>query len=134
VLKRIYSFLDKLYSKNRRIPEFFKIDIACNISEESWSEVDFDVLNQEHNNHYRKGISFDDKFHICFLEQEIYGKAIIKGISFDKPNFFDEKNLNDAIKSKYKNITKVFKLDDIKKVWVFDTVSAFYENEKFIDL
>ncbi|NUG03011.1 poly alpha-glucosyltransferase, partial [Acinetobacter oleivorans] len=60
--------------------------------------------------------------------------AIIKGISFDKPNFFDEKNLNDAIKVKYKNITKLFKLDDIKKVWVFDTVSTFYENDIFIDL
>lgn len=134
VLKRIYSFLDKLYSKNRGLPEFLKIDIAYNISEENWRDVNFSVSNQEHNNHYRKGVSFDEKFNICFLEQEIYSKAIIKGISFDKPNFFDEKNLNDAIKAKYKNITKYFKLDDIKKVWVFDTIAAFYENGVFIDL
>lgn len=134
VLKRIYSFLDNLYSKNRGLPEFFKIDLAYNISEESWDDVEFSILNQEHNNHYRKGISFDGKFNLCFLEQEIYGKAIIKGISFDKPNFFDEKNLNDAIKAKYKNITKYFKLDDIKKVWVFDTIAAFYEKGMFIDL
>ena len=44
VLKRIYSFLDNFYSKNRGLPEFFKIDLAYNISEESWDDVEFSIL------------------------------------------------------------------------------------------
>lgn len=134
LIKRIMKFIDQYYEKNRYLPEFLKFDIAVNVEEKPWQQVVNEVHKQPHNNHYRKGISFDPKFNICFLEQEIYGRAIIKGLTYSQPNFFDQKNLNSAVKAKYPNISKVFELDKITKVWTFDTIASFYENQKLVPL
>ncbi|MEI5656237.1 BapA prefix-like domain-containing protein [Acinetobacter baumannii] len=69
-----------------------------------------------------------------WLEQEIYGKAIIRGLSYDKPNFFDETNLNYAIKQKYRATKPEIKLKSLQEVWTFDTYATFYENGQFINL
>lgn len=134
LIKRVLKYIDQQFEKNRQLPEFLKFDIAVNVEEKNWSTVVDQVNRQPHNNHYRKGISFDEKFNICFLEQEVYGKALIKGVVYNQPNFFDEKNLNTAIKKKYPQIKTQFELAKIKKVWVFDTLSCFYENGQFIPL
>lgn len=134
LIKRVLKYIDQQFEKNRQLPEFLKFDIAVNVEEKNWSTVVDQVNRQAHNNHYRKGISFDEKFNICFLEQEVYGKALIKGVVYNQPNFFDEKNLNTAIKKKYPQIKTQFELAKIKKVWVFDTLSCFYENGQFIPL
>mgnify|MGYP003499359827 CR=1 FL=1 len=134
LVKRVLKFIDQQFEKNRQLPEFLKFDIAVNVEEKNWSTVVDEVNRQPHNNHYRKGISFDKNFNIAFLEQEIYGKAIIKGLVYNKPNFFDEKNLNTTIKKKYPQIKTQFELAKIKNVWVFDTLSCFYENGQFIPL
>lgn len=134
LIKRVLKYIDQQFEKNRELPEFLKFDIAVNVEEKSWQHVLVEVNNQPHNNHYRKGISFDSKFNICFLEQEIYGKAIIKGLVYNQPNFFDEKNLNTAIKKKYPLLKTQFALSKIQKVWVFDTLACFYENGQFIPL
>ncbi|EXB92825.1 hypothetical protein J683_0651 [Acinetobacter baumannii 1007214] len=86
------------------------------------------VHHQFHNNHYRKGIGFDEHCSVVFLEQEIYGKAIIRGLSYDKPNFFDETNLNYAIKQKYRAAKPEIRLQSLQEVWTFDTYATFYEN------
>lgn len=134
LIKRVLKYIDQQFEKNRQLPEFLKFDIAVNVEEKNWSTVVDEVNRQPHNNHYRKGISFDEKFNICFLEQEIYGKAIIKGLVYNKPNFFDEKNLNITVKKKYPQNKTQFELAKIRKVWVFDTLSCFYENGQFIPL
>lgn len=134
VVRRTLKFIDQYFEKKRQLPEFLKFDVAVNVQEKSWAEVDKTVNTQNHNNHYRKGLSFDPKFEICFLEQEIYGKAIIKGLTYSQPNFFDEKNLNDAVKAKYPKTAKVFSLNSIEKVWTFDTVGTIYENQKLVPL
>ncbi|RJE70060.1 poly alpha-glucosyltransferase, partial [Acinetobacter sp. JS678] len=82
----------------------------------------------------RKGIGFDEHCSVAFLEQEIYGKAIIRGLSYDKPNFFDEANLNYAIKQKYNAPKPQIKLQELQDIWTFDTYAAFYENDQFINL
>ncbi|MCY1175840.1 hypothetical protein D9M73_160950 [compost metagenome] len=71
---------------------------------------------------------------MAFLEQEIYGKAIIRGLSYDKPNFFDETNLNYAIKQKYNATKPQIKLQELQDIWTFDTYAGFYENGQFINL
>lgn len=134
VIKRLINFIEKQYGKNRGLPEFLKIDIAINIEEKKWQEVVAEVEGQKHNNHYRKGISFNENFGISFLEQEIYGKAIIRGVVYNEPNFFDYKNLNDAIQKKYTSLKTDYNSKNINKVWIFDTISVFYEDENFIDL
>lgn len=134
VVKRTLNFIDKIFEKNKKLPIFLKIDYAKNIEEKYWQELVKEVSSQKHNNHYRKGISFDQDFNIAFLEQEIYAKAIIRGVVYNQPNFFDEKNLNDAIHKKYPKITKKYVLDKIEKVWVFDTQGSFYENGQLVDL
>lgn len=134
LIKRTLKYIDQQFEKNRQLPEFLKFDIAVNVEEKPWIQVLAEVNDQPHNNHYRKGISFDPKFNICFLEQEIYGKAIIKGLVYNQPNFFDEKNLNTAVKKKYPLLKTQFELSKIQKVWVFDTLSCFYENGQFIPL
>ena len=134
VLKRLLNFIDKRFERNRKLDDYLKVDLAYNVEKMSWSKLVTTVTVQKHNNHYRKGISFDEKFNICFLEQEIYGKAIIKGLVYNQPNFFDEKNLNDAIKKKYPTLNTKLSLDKIQDVWTFDTVAAFYENDEFLDL
>lgn len=68
------------------------------------------------------------------MEQEIYAKAIIRGVVYNEPNFFDEKNLNDAIRKKYTNVKANYSLNKIEKVWVFDTQAVFFENNQLIDL
>lgn len=134
VVKRTLSFLDRIYEKEKQFTEFLKVDIAYNIEEKLWSDVVSEVEKIKHNNHYRKGISFTKDFGICFLEQEIYGSSIIRGVAFDQPNFFDEKNLNDAIRKKYTNVKANYSLNKIEKVWLFDTQAVFFENNQLIDL
>lgn len=134
VVKRTINFIDKIFEKNNVLPEFLKLDYIKNIKEKDWQDVVQEVSKQKHNNHYRKGIAFDKELSVIFLEQEIYGKSIIKGTVYSEPNFFDEKNLNDAIQKKYPSITKKYQLDKIKKVWVFDTIAVFYENGELIEL
>ena len=134
LIKRILKYIDQQFEKKRELPEFLKFDIVVNVEEKLWSQVVEEVNQQPHNNHYRKGISFDSKFNICFLEQEIYAKAIIKGLVYNEPNFFDEKNLNTAISKKYPQLKTELQLDKIEKVWVFDTISCFYENSQLIPL
>lgn len=134
ILKRTLKFIDQHFEKNRQLPEFLKFDIAVNVEAQSFAEVKETLHQQLHNNHYRKGISFDAKFEVCFLEQEVYGKALIKGDVYDQPNYFDEKNINDAIKNKYPNIKKTIQLDSLKDLWTFDTLAAIYENGEFIAL
>lgn len=134
VLKRLNNFIDKTFEKNKNILELLKIDIAYHIQKQPWSEVNFQVTHQQHNNHYRRGISFDENFDIVFLEQEIYGKSIIRGLRYDQPNFFDEANLNSAIKKKYPQNNTDIKLEKIEVAWTFETYGAIYENNDFITL
>lgn len=134
VVKRTLNFIDKLYEKNNRLPNFLKFDFAKNIEERKWTDLVKEVSEQKHNNHYRKGIAFDENLSICFLEQEIYAKAIIRGGVYNELNFFDEKNLNDAIRKKYTNVKANYSLNKIEKVWVFDTQAVFFENNQLIDL
>jgi len=134
VKKKLLNFIDKVFKKNKSSLEYFKIDLAYNVE-----EVDFEVFketlkNQNHNNHFRKGISLDKDLSISFMEQEVYGRAIIKGLVYNEPNFLDELNLNDAIHKKYPAITKKIELNKLKKIWLFDTYGAFYENSEFVKL
>ena len=134
VINRTLKFLDVMFEKNRVLPVFLKFDIATNIEKKTWAEVDHTVNTQPHNNHFRKGVSFDKDFDICFLEQEIYGRALIKGLVYSKPNFWDEKNINDKVKAKYPKSNVTFKLDQMGDVWLFDTVSVIYESGQLIPL
>lgn len=134
VIKRFLNFIDKYYEKNRNLPEYLKFDIAVNIQKQSWNDIVKIIQTQKHNNHYRKGMSFTEDFSINFLEQELYGKAIIKGLVYNQPNFVDEKNLNDAIKSKYAHLKVNYSLKDIKQIWSFDTLSCFYEHGELLEL
>ncbi|MEB3754572.1 poly alpha-glucosyltransferase [Acinetobacter sp. MD2(2019)] len=134
LIQRLLNFIEKLYKKNSKLMDCVKIDIPYNIEKISGSDFESLVHKQPHNNHMRKGFSLDENFQICFLEQEIYGKSIIKGVVYNEPNFLDEKNLNDAIQKKYPTITKKYSLNELKDVWLFDTFSAFFENNKIIDL
>ena len=78
VAKIKISFIDKLFEKNNGLPEFIKLDYVNNVEEKDWQ----DVGQQKHNNHYRKGISLNKALNISFLEQEVYGKSIVKGVVY----------------------------------------------------
>lgn len=131
--KQLLDFIDDQFA-HESLAEYIKIDMAYNLTKQAWKEVEQQVHHQFHNNHYRKGIGFDEYCSVAFLEQEIYGKAIIRGLSYDKPNFFDETNLNYAVKQKYNAPKPQIKLQELQDIWTFDTYAAFYENEEFINL
>ncbi|HCV3864744.1 TPA: poly alpha-glucosyltransferase, partial [Acinetobacter baumannii] len=130
---QLFDFIDDQFSPDQ-LPDYIKIDVAYNLEKQSWNQIEQQVHHQFHNNHYRRGIGFDDSCSVAFLEQEIYGKAIIRGLSYDKPNFFDETNLNYAIKQKYRATKPEIKLQSLQEVWTFDTYATFYENGQFINL
>ncbi|MEN4983544.1 poly alpha-glucosyltransferase [Acinetobacter modestus] len=132
--KELFEFLDRQFTSNNKLAELLKFDIAYNIQQEKWYEIEQILKNQFHNNHYRKGISFDENFKISFLEQELYGKAIIRGLSYDTPNFFDQNNLNIAIIKKYQDNNVALKINEIQDIWTFDTHAVFYENGQLIPL
>jgi len=131
--KQLLDFINKQFAQSP-LDDYIKIDVAYNLTKQAWKEVEQQVHHQFHNNHYRKGIGFDEHCSVAFLEQEIYGKAIIRGLSYDKPNFFDETNLNYAVKQKYNAPKPQIKLQELQDIWTFDTCAAFYENEEFINL
>lgn len=131
--KQLLDFINDQFAQEQ-LADYIKIDIAYNLMQQVWKEVEQQVHHQFHNNHYRKGIGFDEYCSVAFLEQEIYGKAIIRGLSYDKPNFFDETNLNYAIKQKYNATKPQIKLQELQEIWTFDTYGAFYENGQFINL
>lgn len=131
--KQLLDFINEQCAQSP-LDDYIKIDVAYNLTKQAWKEVEQQVHHQFHNNHYRKGIGFDKYCSVAFLEQEIYGKAIIRGLSYDKPNFFDETNLNYAVKQKYNAPKPQIKLQELQDIWTFDTYAAFYENEEFINL
>jgi len=131
--KQLLDFINDQFAQ-APLADYIKIDIAHHLTKQAWKEVEQQVHHQFHNNHYRRGIGFDENCSVAFLEQEIYGKAIIRGLSYDKPNFFDETNLNYAIKQKYNATKPQIKLQELQDIWTFDTYAAFYENEQFINL
>jgi len=131
--KQLLDFINDQFAQEQ-LADYIKIDIAYNLMQQVWKEVEQQVHHQFHNNHYRKGIGFDEYCSVAFLEQEIYGKAIIRGLSYDKPNFFDETNLNYAIKQKYNATKPQIKLQELQDIWTFDTYAGFYENGQFINL
>lgn len=131
--KQLLDFINDQFAQASLV-DYIKIDIAYNLAKQAWKEVEQQVHHQFHNNHYRKGIGFDEHCSVAFLEQDIYGKAIIRGLSYDKPNFFDETNLNYAIKQKYNATKPQIKLQELQEIWTFDTYGAFYENGQFINL
>ncbi|UGQ27051.1 poly alpha-glucosyltransferase [Acinetobacter calcoaceticus] len=131
--KQLLVFINDQFAQ-APLADYIKIDIAYNLAKQAWKEVEQQVHHQFHNNHYRKGIGFDEQCTVAFLEQEIYGKAIIRGLSYDKPNFFDETNLNYAIKQKYNATKPQIKLQELQDIWTFDTYGTFYENGQFINL
>lgn len=131
--KQLLDFINDQFVQ-APLADYIKIDIAYNLMKQVWKEVEQQVHHQFHNNHYRKGIGFDEQCSVAFLEQEIYGKAIIRGLSYDKPNFFDETNLNYAIKQKYNATKPQIKLQELQDIWTFDTYAGFYENGQFINL
>ncbi|WP_127492856.1 glycoside hydrolase family protein [Acinetobacter calcoaceticus] len=131
--KQLLDFINDQFAQ-APLADYIKIDIAYNLVKQAWKEVEQQIHHQFHNNHYRKGIGFDEHCSVAFLEQEIYGKAIIRGLSYDKPNFFDETNLNYAIKQKYNATKPQIKLQELQDIWTFDTYAGFYENEQFINL
>ena len=131
--KQLFDFIENQLQPSI-LDGYIKVDIAYNLAEQKWTDIEKLVRNQFHNNHYRKGIGFDSNCSIVFLEQEIYGRAIIRGLRYDQPNFFDETNLNYAIQLKYSSSKPVIHLKELENIWVFDTYSAFYENEQFLHL
>jgi len=130
---QLLDFINDQFTQSP-LADYIKIDVGYNLAKQAWKEVEQQVHHQFHNNHYRKGIGFDEHCLVAFLEQEIYGKAIIRGLSYDKPNFFDETNLNYAIKQKYNATKPQIKLQELQDIWTFDTYAAFYENGQFINL
>lgn len=134
VIKRLINFVEKTFEKNKNLLEIIKLDIAYQIQKQPWKNVVYEVSHQQHNNHYRKGLSLDENFEVAFLEQEVYGRAIIKGLKYDEPNFFDEANFNAAIQKKYPNINKTVVLDTLEHIWTFETYAAIYEDGQFIPL
>ena len=131
--KQLLDFINEQFAQSP-LDDYIKIDVAYKLTKQAWKEVEQQVHHQFHNNHYRKGIGFDEYCSVAFLEQEIYGKAIIRGLSYDKPNFFDETNLNYAVKQKYNAPKPQIKLQELQDIWTFDTYAAFYENGQFINL
>lgn len=131
--KQLLGFINGQFAQVP-LADYIKIDIAYNLAKQTWKEVEQQVHHQFHNNHYRKGIGFDEHCSVAFLEQEMYGKAIIRGLSYDKPNFFDEINLNYAIKQKYNATKPQIKLQELQDIWTFDTYAGFYENGQFVNL
>ena len=130
---QLLAFINDQFAQEP-LTDYIKIDVAYNLTKQVWKVVEQQVHHQFHNNHYRKGIGFDEKCSVAFLEQEIYGKAIIRGLSYNKPNFFDETNLNYAIKQKYNATKPQIKLQELQEIWTFDTYAGFYENGQFINL
>ncbi|ATU46028.1 poly alpha-glucosyltransferase [Acinetobacter junii] len=133
-LNELFEILDHQFAINQQLNEYIKIDCAYNIQKEDWQKIDQAIKTQQHNNHYRKGLSFDEKFSICFLEQELYGRAIIRGLSYDQPNYFDQDNLNSTLEYKYSNQNTSIQFKQLEYAWTFDTYAVFYENGQLIPL
>ncbi len=134
IQQQLFDFLEQQLAVVERSPAFLKFDVAFNIQQESWQNLEQTLENQFHNNHYRKGISFDADFNCSFLEQELYGKAIIRALSYNSPNFFDKKNLNSSLLRKYPNQQHNIKIKELQQLWTFDTYAVIYEEGQLIPL
>ncbi|NIE97987.1 poly alpha-glucosyltransferase [Acinetobacter sp. Tr-809] len=134
IQQQLVDFLEHQFAITEKLPTFLKFDVAFNIQQENWQDIEQTLKNQFHNNHYRKGMSFDADFNICFLEQELYGKAIIRALSYNTPNFVDEKNLNNGLLRKYPNQQRSIKIADLQQLWTFDTLAVIYEDRQLIPL
>lgn len=134
VIKRLIALVEKTYHKDRTALDCLKVDIAYGVEKYQWNQLEKIVHSQKHNNHFRQGISFDEKLEVSFLEQEIYGKALIRSVVYNEPNFFDEKNINDAIQKKYNIKKSQISLEKLKEVWVFNTQAVYFENGQLLEL
>ena len=143
--KRCINFLNKLYSTNNGLPEFVKLDLAYHYQPIGFSDLQQQFTAQPHNNHFRRGVAFDGKFELAFLEQELYANAIIKSEKITEPTYFDQTNLNSYLKKKYNHQPKIdlnalsnTSANDQSKnnqsVVLFDTFGLFIQNNTVIEL
>lgn len=133
--KRCLNFLTHLYEQNHKLPQFTKIDLAYQFEPATFAMLEQMIQQQAHNNHFRRGVAFDSRFELAFLEQELYGNAIIKSEKISQPGYFDQANLNSYIKKKYKHQPTLI-LNDIKHqpVMLFDTFGLLIQNNSIIEL
>lgn len=133
--KRCQNFITHLYDKNQKSIKFIKIDLAYQFEQTTLAMLEQMIQQQAHNNHLRRGVAFDSRFELAFLEQELYGNAIIKSEKINQPGYFDQANLNSYIKKKYKHQPKLI-LNDIKyqPVILFDTFGLLIQNNNIIEL
>jgi hypothetical protein len=133
--KSCQNFLSKIYDKNNEFQEFIKIDLAYQFEQITFDALQQQVQAQTHNNHFRRGIAFDSRFELAFLEQELYGNAIIKSEKITQPGYFDQTNLNNYLKKKYKHQPKI-ELTNLKSqpIILFDTFGLFIHNNNINEL
>lgn len=132
-VKKTLQHIKKIYEKNNKTPDYLKIDLVHNIEELKFSDLLTMIKEEKLNNYFRSGISFDENFSIAFLEQEIYGNAIIQGKIWDKPSEFHEEKLNQYIEKKY-NIKKREKINPKSSIYTFKSVGVFINNSEFYEL
>ncbi|MDH2879851.1 hypothetical protein [Bacillus cytotoxicus] len=142
-LNRIWTKIERHIDKYYKISPWIKVDVVDSVQEVSYEELQKKFNAIERNNYFKYGISFDERFEVAFLEQEINANAILK----PGPNYkieklgnvnlqFDFDNLNRYIFQKYKK--PLFKNEQGLKsqpIYLFTTRSFFIkESSKVIDL
>lgn len=116
--------------KNKNlIPQWTKLDIVTETSEIPFKDLEA-LIAKTRKNYFRYGISFDPKWNMAFLEQEINGNAMIRNLP-KQPLKLNEKNINNYIQ--YQNKTAfplMLQRYTNKHVSIFKTISMFKDQSE----
>lgn len=140
---KIWGKIERHIDRYYNIAPWIKIDVVDSIYKISYQDLQKKFQGIERNNYFRYGISFDDRFEIAFLEQEINANAILK----PGPNYrisqsgnvdlhFDFNNLNHYIFEKYKKPLFLKEPKNESQLLHLFTTKSFLieESGKLIDL
>lgn len=106
------------------VPKWVMIDVVTNETVLTIQEY-YKMLKKSRRGYMRYGVSFDESYHIAFLEQEIYGNNFLKLVN-KKDQYFSSDIITNYLK-KHKGQECIIETDLSKPIILFETKSGFYD-------
>ncbi|MDX6153898.1 hypothetical protein [Marinococcus sp. PL1-022] len=108
--------------------EWVKVDVPIRLERCTWNDL-LALSAETKKNYLRKGISFDDQFHLAFLEQEIHANGFLHKSDNGEGDEWNMKNLNLYVKN-YRDQRYPVRPNHMQHMILFDTISWFYDSNE----
>ncbi|ALS28297.1 six-hairpin glycosidase-like family protein [Paenibacillus sp. 32O-W] len=117
----------KFLKQNPGYAAWMKADLVNEIEKLAYEQF-IEYSTKTRRNYLRQGIAFDANFNLAFLEQEINANVLINKGENGSQDTLHLNNINHYMKT-YRALKYPLTFDRLKEVYLFTTISYFYDTE-----